>query len=665
MFVPLNLFAINVNRIYIALLCLLFGFTVKAQDVYLDDSITMLPNVNILAERPVYEHGLKISHIDSLIYEENRQYSMSELIAWKTPVFIKSYGRGSMATASFRGTDPSHTQVTWNGVPLNSPLLGMADFSQIPLIIADGIDLYHGTASLLSGYPAIGGRISMTGSPVWNKGFELDVISAAGSFHTFDESLQAGYSSKKLSAKAGMWYSYSRNDFGFQNRDVLDGVYQVRENASWKRYGLIADSYFRLRENSVLSVKLWGQSGSRYIPQLSTNESGYQNNLNRQTDELLNGIISFSSYNNNSRLTVQSAVSMQDCHYTLENYISGTGFLSAVSSVSTVFSSYNFADYKVNFSKKWFASALIQFDFHAVESKEDISVQQYNVRRGEGAASVAVSYKPVENLTVGVSLRQQLTGNRFLPLMPSLQLEFNPIGSLILKSNISRVFRSPSLNDLYFQPGGNPFLLPEESVLTETGIQWSYAHNKVQLQTEITGYYSDIRNWIMWKPTLRGYWTPENVAKVQSYGIEASLKTEIQVHSFTVSLNSGYTLSHSVNKTVPENAGDLSYGCQLPYIPVHSAMLYGGVSYKGFTFGYQWNYYSERLTSTAGESSPLISLYPYFMNDVSLGKHFDMNAYSINLRFSVMNLFNESYRSVLWQPMPGRNYMLTLRFMLK
>ncbi len=33
-----------------------------------------------------------------------------------------------MATASMRGTAPSHTKVTWNGMSLNSPMLGMVDF---------------------------------------------------------------------------------------------------------------------------------------------------------------------------------------------------------------------------------------------------------------------------------------------------------------------------------------------------------------------------------------------------------------------------------------------------------------------------------------------------------------------------------------------------------
>ncbi|NLA23963.1 MAG: Plug domain-containing protein [Bacteroidales bacterium] len=93
----------------------------NSQDLFVDDSVNLLPNVNISATKNIYETGLKVSRIDSLVYDENRQYSISELIAWKTPVFVKSYGRGSMATVSFRGTDPSHTKLTWNGLPLNSP----------------------------------------------------------------------------------------------------------------------------------------------------------------------------------------------------------------------------------------------------------------------------------------------------------------------------------------------------------------------------------------------------------------------------------------------------------------------------------------------------------------------------------------------------------------
>ncbi len=54
-----------------------------------------------------------------------------------------------MATASFRGTAPSHTQVSWNGISISSPMLGMVDFSLIPVYIIDDLTLKHGAASLV------------------------------------------------------------------------------------------------------------------------------------------------------------------------------------------------------------------------------------------------------------------------------------------------------------------------------------------------------------------------------------------------------------------------------------------------------------------------------------------------------------------------------------
>ena len=86
--------------------------------------------------------------MDSLVLKESISLSVADILTQNTPVFIKSYGRGSMATASMRGTAPSHTKVTWNGMSLNSPMLGMVDFSYIPAYLVDDAELYHGAGSV-------------------------------------------------------------------------------------------------------------------------------------------------------------------------------------------------------------------------------------------------------------------------------------------------------------------------------------------------------------------------------------------------------------------------------------------------------------------------------------------------------------------------------------
>ena len=73
--------------------------------------------------------GVQKTSMDSAVLRNDISGSMAQVLSRNSNVFIKSYGRATLSTASFRGTSPSHTQVTWNGMKLNSPMLGMVDFS--------------------------------------------------------------------------------------------------------------------------------------------------------------------------------------------------------------------------------------------------------------------------------------------------------------------------------------------------------------------------------------------------------------------------------------------------------------------------------------------------------------------------------------------------------
>ena len=119
------------NKSILTGLFFLVNFTfINAQS--LTDTIK-IREVRILAKRKVEEAGLKITRPDSLARASTITTNLSELISAYSPVFIKSYGRGSTATASFRGTAATHTQVLWNGMNLNSPMRGFADLALLPV----------------------------------------------------------------------------------------------------------------------------------------------------------------------------------------------------------------------------------------------------------------------------------------------------------------------------------------------------------------------------------------------------------------------------------------------------------------------------------------------------------------------------------------------------
>ena len=77
-------------------------------------------------------YSVQRTRFDSIAMKENIALSMADVLTFNSSVFVKNYGRATLSTVAFRGTSPSHTQVTWNGMRINNPMLGMTDFSTIP-----------------------------------------------------------------------------------------------------------------------------------------------------------------------------------------------------------------------------------------------------------------------------------------------------------------------------------------------------------------------------------------------------------------------------------------------------------------------------------------------------------------------------------------------------
>ena len=131
----------------------------SSQEQY--ERLVELQEVPVTARRPLSNVGTTMTTLDTLTLRETVVNSIADVLAQNTPIFIKSYGRGSLATASFRGTAPSHTQVLWNGMKLNSPTLGMVDFSMIPSFFIDKGSLYHGASSVGVVGGGLGGAVAL------------------------------------------------------------------------------------------------------------------------------------------------------------------------------------------------------------------------------------------------------------------------------------------------------------------------------------------------------------------------------------------------------------------------------------------------------------------------------------------------------------------------
>jgi iron complex outermembrane receptor protein len=643
----------------------------------IEDSVFVLQTVEVKASRLFEQEtaGMKDRKVDSLVMVKNINASLSSLLSENSSVFVRENGRGALATASFRGTASSHTRVNWNGIAINSPMTGAVDFSLIPVYIADDVGLAFGPASIVNGSGGIGGSVNISNSVDWNNTFKLKFIQGIGSYNTVDDFLQFGIGNSKFQSKTRLYFNYSKNDYTFINRGIAEidpesgqitNPLDTNKNADYRKYGLLQELYFRLGRTSVLTARYWFQQNERTIPQATSYEGPDNSNLNRQDGSDHRLMAEWRKSVRNNSFSLRSAYTRKFFNYELVNYISGLGEVPAIYSESEVNSILNKVAYTHRFPKDLSLETSLDADYHKVSTLDSVRKSGYEKDRMHMSLFVALQKSYLNRLNIKLMARQDLIDGKITPVIPFFGFDWKILQDheLILRGNISRNYYYPSLNDMYWQPGGNPELEAEKGFSTELGLDYQLFLGEHMIKAGITGYYSDIHDWIIWIPTYKGYWEPQNIEQVRSKGIEIELGLSGKIGKFGYQLLGNYAYTSSINYGDPDVWGDDSYGKQLVYIPLHSANVLVNVSYQGFYVTYQNNSYSERHTTSSNDYSRRDWLYPYYMNDLMLGKTFNINKIQLGAEFRIYNLFDESYHTVLYRPMPGRNYMLMLMFSL-
>ncbi|MBQ5843353.1 MAG: TonB-dependent receptor [Alistipes sp.] len=655
--------------------------TAMAVSATAQERTVSIREITVLGRRPMKQIGVQQTALDSVSLKENIALSMADILAFNSSIFVKNYGRATLSTVAFRGTSPSHTQVTWNGMRINNPMLGMTDFSMIPSYFIDDASLLHGTSSVNETGGGIGGAVKLSTTPAQNRGFGLQYIQGIGSFKTFDEFLRLTYGDKNWQLSTRVVYSSSPNEYKFRNHDKKENIYdsqmniigqyypiEINRSGSFKDFHLLQEAYYNTGKKDRFGINAWYINSNRELAMLTVDHGSDTDFDNRQREQTFRGVLSWDHLASTWKVAARAGYIHTWMAYDYKRDL-GNGIMAHMTrSRSRVNTLYAQAEAEYYIGSKWLFTANLSAHQHFAESRDkNIVLQQgdtgiigYRKARIELSGSLSAKWRPTERFGISAVLREEMFGRDWTPIIPALFIDgvLSERGNIVAKGSVSRNFRFPTLNDLYFLPGGNPDLKKESGWTYDVGLSFAVGKSGIYSFSGSANWFeSYIEDWIIWLPTAKGFFSPDNIKDVHAYGVE--LKADLSValtKKWLLELNGSLSWTPSINNGEPRSAADQSVGKQLPYVPRLTSTVTGKLSWQGWSFLYKWCYYSTRFTMSSNDISLTGTLPPYFMSNISLEKNINLSWADLNLKGSVNNLFDEEYLSVLSRPMPGINF---------
>jgi outer membrane cobalamin receptor len=636
--------------------------TFSGYSQYVLNDTVFINEIKILAKAEMNQNaaGSVVQRMDSLALIQRISGTLGDVLAEHTPVFIKSQGRGAMATASIRGTGASHTAVLWNNIPINSSMNGQVDFSLLPVYFTDELDIFYGSASLQNSSGALGGSIAINNPATWVKGLHTKLIQGFGSYKSSTSFGQVNWSNGKVSLRTRLFFESSANDyecyFPIKTNEIESGFRKL-EGASYKKGGFLQEAFFKIDEHSEAGGSIWYQQSDRNIPALVNSSNKDYSQI--QQDRNLKMMAFYKHYGNILYWELQTACLNDGLDYQMKTNESNTSMSNDAHNQTKSSNTRWFGELKP--WQTWRFTMEMQYQLNSAYTLDNITQLGYSNNRQEFLSMVSAHKTMGERWNFSVLLRGLWVQNQSVKPIPSFGAEYllSKTHQVRVKSNVSRNYHVPSLNDLYYIPGGNPDLTPEKGNTAELGMEQQWKRGSFHGNQTVSSYYSEVNEWIQWTPT-NGPWEASNLEKVVSKGLEYQTLIVYELGPFISKTRFQYAFSPTTNESEPTLAGDVSKGQQLIYIPLHSGSGWFYLGYKNWELNWLTQYLGQRQTSTV-KSADIPAEPAYWLTNVSLGLNWNEKRVKFGIRGKVENLFNATYSNVKYRPMPLRNYSVLLK----
>lgn len=317
----------------------------------------------------------------------------------------------------------------------------------------------------------------------------------------------------------------------------------------------------------------------------------------------------------------------------------------------------------------WELNLSVDYQFNLLNADlRDFVFPRRHTMLAAAASAMRFDRVEIQASLLGTLVHDRTRGNTMSDkrkLTPAVFLSWRPLGEekgLNLRAFYKRIFRMPTLNDLYYTFVGNVNLDPEFTTQYDVGATYSrtFSHTwlrSLELQADV--YYNQVENKIVATPTSNFFrWTMVNLGNVEIRGVDAAVQTGWLFGrdlSLTARLNYTYQRAQDFTDRTSE-----FYGGQIPYIPWHSGSAALNAECRRWELSYSFIYTGERYSSQA--NIPYNYQQPWYTSDLSLARSWTVWKGELKATLEVNNLLNQQYEVVNCYPMPGTNFKVILQY---
>lgn len=504
---------------------------------------------------------------------ESSAASVGEVLANELGVDWRTQGNygGAGQEIHIRGMDANGTQVLVNGVSVNSPSLGLADVSKIPLNNIEKIEVVKGSGSLLYGTGAMGGTVNIITKGPKKDIRELKVSSGYGSEDTYEISAEQG-----MFAIGDLGYyltATKRDTDGFRDNGELNHkdasaklVYDRGDDLTLSLYGDYID-----RDYGLPGVKPPKGTNDYYINGQKVFDSEASSLLDNGSDN--DGHVIFDA---KSSPFDWLSLSMMGNYTDMKNYIYsryvdlyGTGDLLGFE--GTVINRIYGAEANVDVSPFECLGILLGFEYKKYDwenkgvdldaTGEKIAATKSNIEADLHSTGtyIEADYRPCRYFKTIMGVRHEDHSEFGTIDLPRIGMIFNLTETTALKFNHGRHFRAPTPNDLfwpyqdygYWSFGGNPDLKPEKGWHTDISVDQSLLEDRLFLTASY--FHWSLKDKILWESDINWHYGPLNLDTYKADGLELGTKIG-PFYDMDLSFDYTYTDAEEENEFVTRQA---------------------------------------------------------------------------------------------------------------